>query len=558
MLRISLASVLFLVFSAPVPAAPAREPDDAAPREIEAPTKLINKFLAKAWRDNNLQSSPRSDDQEFLRRATLDILGHIATPEEIREFDRDSRADKRLRAIERLLAHSDHARYSADLWTDLLLPSSSHPTHREQLHTWLRDHAARNTSYKEVFLRLLGAEGKTSENAAATYIVAHTGAPIAQNDWGVDGQYTFVPLTANATRVFLGVNASCTQCHDHPFALELKQRHFWGLNAFLRQIEVVAPPNKRADLLREGRVYEVRDNPAFNKIPGVLYEKRNGVVMKAVPQFVDGTRLAANENRTRRAVLADLMVKHPNFAKVIVNRTWAQLLGHGLLQTAAVDDFGDHNAPVHPELLEQLAADFVAGEYDRKKLIRWICASDAYQLQSVPNKTNASSDTAPYFSRRILKRLTPRQRIESILVAIRADATLTADQRAQLMRQWQKTLFSLDAMKDRTCEMGDHPGPFMSEFEMLRFMLSSQEVQDALAHKDASPVARAMTRKGQGQVLEELYLAALNRYPTAREAASVQAAIDKERQKSGETDLGRLWQDLFWALLNSSEFVTNH
>src|SRR5262249_42451283 len=153
----------------------------------------------------------------------------------------------------------------------------------------------------------------------------------------------------------------------------------------------------------------------------------NAVVVVTSATFLNKEGIAKGEKLSRRESLTRFIVNHENFTKAFVNRMWGHFFGHGLGELPAVDDFGEHNKIVHPELLDRLAKDFAGtGHYDPKHLIRWICNSDAYQLSCAVNKTNEKTekfDPEPYFSRMILKSLSPEQLFESLLVATQAEKT---------------------------------------------------------------------------------------------------------------------------------------
>src|SRR5262249_17537793 len=151
-------------------------------------------------------------------------------------------------------------------------------------------------------------------------------------------------------------------------------------------------------------VVELDDNSTFNKNGIVFYEKRNGVFLPSTPLFLDGNRIPSGGQLTRREELARFVTNHNNFPRTFVNRMWAHFFSRGMNVETGVDDFGEHNEVVHEELLNQLGEQFTrSGSYDPRKLIRWICASDAYNLKCVRNKTNDSPDAEVFSSRMLLK-----------------------------------------------------------------------------------------------------------------------------------------------------------
>src|SRR5262249_30612916 len=158
-----------------------------------------------------------------------------------------------------------------------------------------------------------------------------------------------------------------------------------------------------------------------NTLPGVIfYERRNGVLMQTTPAFLldeTKTKKSLLPNGKRREVLAEYIVKSDQFPKAYVNRMWAHFFGKGMNTPGAFDDFGEDNQLTHPELLDYLANEFRAYQFNPRELIRWICNSDAYQLSSVANKTNDKPEAESFFSRMLLKSMSPEQLFESLMVA---------------------------------------------------------------------------------------------------------------------------------------------
>src|SRR5262249_15255527 len=152
--------------------------------------------------------------------------------------------------------------------------------------------------------------------------------------WGEQGRFDVVPLTDRLGRFFLGTDLHCVRCHDHPYNPELKQAHFWGVNAFLRQIDRVGDGAGEP---------AIRDNPELNKGGRVFMERRNGIVLPVLPTFLDGTQLKAEGKRPRREVLASLVPTHPHFHPAVVNRIWTRLMGRGLTEQPGSEDFGEYN-----------------------------------------------------------------------------------------------------------------------------------------------------------------------------------------------------------------------
>ncbi len=518
---------------APVP------PRDDTPRPRDATTKAIDDLLAKYWKENDLSPSARTDDQQFLRRLTLDLVGRIATPDELKAFTADRRADKRLRVLDKLLLSDECNQFWAEITTDALLPPWADAIGRERLAAMLRDHSARNGSYKDLVEKLLTATGRPADNPAVVFALSLLGSELPKERWAEEGRFDAIPLAEKVGRTFLAVNLQCIRCHDHPFNAELRQPQFWGMMGFFRQLE--RGEGKPGDTL-------LSDNPALNNSGLLHYGRRNGVIAAVAVAFLDGTRLKPDEQRPRRAVLAEHVTRHPHFAKAFVNRTWAHFFGRGLTEQAVADDFNENNPFVHPELIDRLARDFTASGYDPKKLMRALCASDVYQLRGVGLLPPAES-----FHRAGWRPLSSVQRLNATLTALRADVTLTGPERQALRNSW----LAMKPMPFTDCEahlecVTDLP-PTALNFDALRLLLISPEIAAALAHPQGT-VAEAMKAKEPATILDQLFLAAFNRYPTAREST----ALLKQLQEPGRPkNAAAAWQDLFWTMLTTREFIGN-
>jgi hypothetical protein len=536
-----------------------------ASSDLREVVPLINEHLKEQWKANKITPSARCSDHEFIRRASLDIIGRIARPEEIRRFLADPADTRRALLINRLLGDEDarlkakyadeYARNWAGIWTVLLLTRSgatdqARGVYHQQMKDWLREQFLDNKSHKDVVSDLLTATGKTNDNRAVNFILTHLGEPIKQDRQGEEGQFEMVPVTSRTTRLFLGLQTQCTQCHDHPFNPEWKQKHFWGINAFFRQVQREGQPPPVNNRQALPTVLTLKDNPNLNRDGMVFYEQRNGALLSTRPVFLDGSKPENLASVNRRQELALLITRSEFFSKAYVNRLWGHFLGRGF--TNPVDDFGEHNPPSNPELLDEVAKKFTAYGYDTKRLIRWICNSEAYQLSSVANKSNEKAEAEPFFSRMLLKAMSPEQLFDSLMVATLADVGMSREERNALHDSWTKNLI---------VNFGDDEGnevTFNGTVVQALLMMNGQEINKAISSKERGTVAFAVKRHGGGvRCLEDLYLAALNRPPTSTESSKILRIL-------GTAPVGRprdvlaQWQDVFWALLNSNEFILNH
>jgi hypothetical protein len=615
--------------------------------QVPPQTAVINERLASKWAEVGLKPSRKTDDHEFMRRLFVDLIGRIPSADEVRDFDRDPAPDKRSKLVSRLLRSTgysptdprsgkpvtnpqnpkkslkldyaaEYAAHWADLWSVWLMSRGGvHPLYRSQLRDWLEGQFYAYSRYDSLVRDLLTAEGNTSRNGAANFVATHLGEPTPADFKIADGPWEAVPITWRVTRLFLGVRVQCAQCHDHPFNPEWKQVDFWGVNAFFRTTTVDAaptPPNAE-----NGTHLTLSEDRALNPRREVFFERRNGQVEVTHPLFLPDLadleaekpntppkRLSKDFRGRRRDALADYVLSHDNFAKAHVNRVWAHLFGRGLNELPAADDFGSHNKLVHPELLAELADEFVRRGYDSKRLIEWIVNSDAYQLSCQVNGLkegaggNGKAEYDGYFSRIRPKPLSAEVLLKSLLQASRSEILFDPDDEPIFRRSKRNSTEDLLGKFARFFEEQDNDQADNWTIVQALFLLNGREVNAELTRRTRGTVrnaiARATTTDRFGRfaaplsetsfqaALDEVFLAALTRYPSA--ARSLDIAVENKRTKAVTrrvtSEREYLWEqynvmldnvrfardpqgathgfleDVLWSLVNTSEFVFNH
>ncbi len=546
--------------------------------------RYINELIEKGWKDNKITPSDRCTDYEFIRRASLDIIGRIAKVNEITRFFEDPPERRRSKLIERLLGNDpkkpsdEYANNWANLWTVLLLTRTGvGKLYQEQMHEWLADQLTEKfdspgskkptyvPDWSKIATALISAQGETNENGAVNFVLAHLGDEIKE-DRGANGKYEMVPVTSRTTRLFLGLRTQCVQCHDHPFNGEWGQHHFWGINAFFRQVD----PNGRPGMMMKKnkkdlgmQKFAVKDNPSFNVKALVSYERRSGVLLYTDPTFLDGKKMPSIKDpskTTRRQELTKFIVASPYFAKAYINRVWGHFFGKSFTKDA-VDDFGEHNPVSNPELLDKLAEDW-SKKYNHspKDLIRWICNSKAYGLSSAANKTNDKPEDEVFFSRMLLKAMTPEQLFESLMTATQAKVGQNSQAKAKLREEW------LDKLIVNFGNDEGEEGSFNGTVIQALMLMNGQDINTAITDKDTGTVAnvirkRSASQKALQEAMKDLYLAALNRPPRADEYAKVlnpKMWNFRTARPLNEAFWVSFYQDLFWGALNSAEFILNH
>ncbi|MBL8866787.1 MAG: DUF1549 domain-containing protein, partial [Planctomycetia bacterium] len=291
----------------------------AADAVIAPQTLSINKHISEAWTKAGIKKpAEKATDLEFMRRAFIDLIGRIPSYEEAVDFDQDKAAGKRARLINRLLYAKEYkpkrngatiklddkkeltyhytdefAEHWSNIWTVWLLTRTGHPLYREQMRTWLEVELGANldastTPYDELVTKLLTAKGKSNENGAVNFIIHHLGEPTPNEKQNETGKFDAVPITSRVTRLFLGIQTNCTQCHDHPFNKEWIQSDFWGVNAFFRQTVRDKTPTSDADrrMMANPVQVELSDETKYNTNSIIFYERRDGKLMATKPNFL--------------------------------------------------------------------------------------------------------------------------------------------------------------------------------------------------------------------------------------------------------------------------------
>ena len=463
-------------------------------------------------------------DEAFLRRAYLDICGLVPTVEEVNAFLADPSPDKRTKVVDQLLARPEFVELWVMKWSELLtIRSSQRVSYKSTLlyYNWLQQQIANNVRIDEMFKELLGANGGTFANPATNYY---------QNE--VDT----LKVAENVAQVFMGMRIQCAQCHNHPFD-RWTMDDYYGFAAFFSQIG-----RKRGE--------DPRETIVFNRGGGEVQHPVSKQNM--APKFLGGAA-PVTKGKDRRAVMAEWLVsaENPYFSKNLANIVWQHFFGKGIIDP--VDDVRISNPAVNPELLDALGQKLISYNYDFKKLVRDICTSRTYQLSTQSNPTNESDLTN--FSHSTLRRL----RAEVLLDVI-SQVTETKNKfrglplgaRAVQIADGNVSTYFLNAFgrarRETVCSCEVKTEPNLSQ---ALHLLNGQTLQGKIAQ--GGLVARYLAeKKDPAQILEQLYLRCLCRKPTQAETDQLLAMVNESPNQR------QALEDVFWALLNSKEFVFNH
>lgn len=534
---------------------------DNGSAEVEISSTLefvanIDRRIEAVWSDYGLSPSKEEEDGKWCRRVYLDLIGRLPTYEELEEFLTTRGRTRRQELVEKLLGDvyvEQYATHWSTLWTNILIgraggTENNSLTNREGMQKYLRDHFARNLPYDKMVYELVTATGATKAgeegfNGATNFLVMKVNAEDA------------VQATAAVSKTFLGLQVQCTQCHNHPFN-QWKQQKFWELNAFFRQTRALRrfEDGTRniayAELVNQDFAGESRRVDEAD----IYYQLRNGLTKVAYPVFVDGREIPRSgfvSQVNRRDELGRMVLDSEFLDKTIVNRMWSHFLGYGF--TTPIDDLGPHNPPSHPELLEELATQFRAVNYDMKELIRWIVLSKPYQLSSKATKSNANDDPllgeSPKFSRFYSRQMTPEQLYESLVTITNANRRGSLEDQQRQRQRWLRQFVVAYGTDD-----GGETTTFNGSIPQTLVMFNGELIQAATKFESGTWLDElAREEKNAEKIVNRLFLATLARKPTRNEKRAAQQMFSLHRQKPE-----RAVQDLCWAILNSNEFIINH
>lgn len=471
-----------------------------------------------------------ADDEAFLRRVFLDIVGVPPTPAEREEFLSDKRAEKRGALVDGLLGRKEFSEMWVMKWAELMQirtfnngPQQVSYKAALNYYQWLRERIAGNVPFNQLVKELLSAEGGTFSSPATNFF------QIEQD---------VLKLTENVAQVFMGTRIQCAQCHNHPFD-RWTMDDYYGFAAFFAQVK-----RKPAEDPRERVVFD-QGGEIQNPV-----SKQN-----MVPKFLGGPQPDL-KNQSRRAAVAEWLAspENPWFAKNVVNIVWAHFNGVGIVDP--VDDVRVSNPPSNPELLDALAAKFVSYNYDFKKLVRDICSSRTYQLSTRTNETNLTDNRN--FSHAMIRRVRAEVLLDSI-----SQVTATPNKfkglplgaRAVQIADGNTSNYFLTTFGRATratvcsCEVKMEPN-----LSQALHLLNGDTTQQRV--RQGKIVATLLEeKKSPAEIIERLYLTVLSRAPTDQEKEKLLAAVAAAKEP---TLIQETLEDIFWALLNSKEFIFNH
>ncbi len=505
----------------------------------------VDRLLAARVAPPPAPSAGRVDDPTFLRRTFLDLVGELPTADDVLAFSLDDSPEKRNKLVETLLADSAFGENWGRYWRDVILYRRTEERaliSRVALTDFLAKQFNDNASWAEIATSFMTATGNIRENGATALIMAQSGMP--------------EDVTAEVSRIFLGIQIQCAQCHDHPTD-RWKREQFHQLAAFFPRIAI--RPDRNAEqptfhvVVNDQPFRFQRRNNNNNRYRGTLEHRMpdladpsaEGQLMQPV-FFVTGSTLpSGTRDADRRNTLAEWITApdNPWFAKAYVNRIWSELVGEGFYEP--IDDLGPDRECSAPETLDYLAQRFADSGYDTKWLFRTIMATDAYQLES---RSRRDYDEVP-FRANCPQRLRGDQLFDALLSAL--DLESRTPQRSRGAMGYRRggdprSTFNLAFGYDPSDPRVEIGGSIQQALVMMNAPFINQGIS---ARRPDGLGALLQANPQDEEALVELYLKVLARGPSPTEK---QTCLDYIRQVGERHEA---FEDITWSLINSTEFI---
>ena len=542
---------------------------------------LIDKWIRAKWTDAQVKPAAKTSDAEYMRRVYLDIVGQIPSLEEAEAFLADKTSNKREKLVDSLVKDERYADHWADIWSGVVVgfdkDQRAQGMRNEGAHDF-HDLLEKNIPYDEFARKVITAEGWVPERYGPMMMKPgekpeEDKKPVGLASYMVRqfreaGKDFPKAVAGKLTRAFMGVQIQCAQCHDHPFD-RWTQEEFYGMASFFTEVRVKRDP-KDADM-RGYHVEDANKGAIGKKLAGVggtdlsIPDSKTGPIK---PSFID-TKGGAESGVSRRVSFAKYVTSPDNlqFAKMCVNRYWSHFFGVGIVNP--VDDFNGKNKPTHPELLAELAKDFIDHKYDLHWLIKAMAGSEAYSLSSRSTAKERDLQAEKLYALARVRALMPEQIMRSVIEAANLDES-------PMMGMGRRE------MGKGAAGGGKKKGPKGEGAQMLLMRLTSQfrttfeddeggeavefsgTIPSALMMMNSQVIAGGTTAgrmNGFGEMLAKhpspdakvraIFLSCVSRLPSASEASRWMAHVTKGAGMAG-------YEDLMWTLLNTSEFLFNH
>ena len=526
----------------PVPPQFVRATDLQTPQSDNRIVTFVNRRLKDSWDQASFPPAPATSDAIWLRRTSSFLIGRSPTPVEMQQFARNR---DRQAAVERFLQSGDFATHWSSVLSGILLSGgNTNAVDSEALSDWLAQSLREDKPYDRIAFELMTASGSaqrdaSSFNAAVNFLLAHQ--RVANNDRRGRDPSQKIAAVNKLGQVFLGKQLQCAQCHDHP-ADSISQQQYFELAAFLTQMQRIGGANASAQLVDvdyKGTDGDLDDADLF-------FEREDGNGVSVYPRYLDGTSLSTASGRisqvNRRAELANFIIQSDEFADATVNRLWDLAFGAGF--TSPVDDMGQHNAPSHPELLQELSDEFRNSRFSLKSALTWITLSAAFDRQE--RSLNQFAERAHNFSS------FANQDIDTAFPAINRSLN-------QLATRFIENGKIGGVGQEINAQLGsDGKAPKFNPQKLKReeLRIAAMLGEELLRTSEGSFLAELASNDKliDQQRIGHLFLATVGRPPTRPELTQAMKMFQGSSVAAREHAL----KQVGWVLLNSREYRTHH
>jgi hypothetical protein len=504
----------------------------------------IDRHIGAKLAKNKITSAPAATDTEFLRRVYLDLGGRIPKVADIQLFLDRKAADKRGQVIDELLGSPLFADHYSNTLRVIMIPQQSSPQFSflgRNFQNWLVEQIRNDVPYDKLVYEILtvntSAPPKPGTPGAPAYYAPNNNGPFA---FFQANQNKAENLAAATTRTFLGVRLECAQCHDHPFT-DWKKNQFWEFAAFFSNTGGVLPGSPVKIQLPEGAQ---PPQPAAKK-PSIIIP---GTGKTVFARYLDGKDPEFRAAVHPRVTLAEWLTarENPYFARTTANRVWGHFFGIGLIDPVD-DEPSKDNPPSHPELLKLLTEQLVAHNFDVKYLMRAIALSQTYQRTS--RLSDDSQKDARLFAKMTVRGMTAEQLFDSLIQSTNFPEPN--------LPQVYYTQNSARAKFVADFANTDNPTETTTSILQALKMMNGKFIADATGLQSShtlAALAETPFLDAEGKV-RVLFLSTVSRQPTDSELNQLTTYVNSGGPRN---DPNAALGDIYWALLNSSEFRLNH
>jgi hypothetical protein len=489
------------------------------------PVNYVDEFVASKLKKLRIHPSGLCSDEEFLRRVSIDLVGVLPTREEYAGFMADADPKKREKKIDELLGRKEFTEMWVSKWAEWLMIRTTQQVSTKSVvlyYQWLVEQISNNVPLDKMVQDLLSANGGTFKVAQTNYY------QIEQDR---------LKIAENTAQIFMGMRIQCAQCHNHPFD-RWTQDDYYNFAAFFAQVGRKTSEDSREQII-------------FNAGGGEVPHPVTGA--NSVPHYLGGGKADLTGGLDRRAALGKWLASpaNPYFASNFTNRIWQHFMGVGIVEP--VDDVRISNPASNPELLAELSRRFTESNYNFKALVRDICLSKAYQRSTQRNESNNTDELN--FAHQTIRRIKAESMLDIIGQVTNTKekfAGLPLGSRAVQIANGQTSTYFLTtfgrATRETACSCEVKMEPTLSQaLHLMNGDVVNNKIQQggllkALLDQKLTPP----------QVVEQLYITCLSRKPTEQELAALNPLFAEGN------DVNRSLEDVFWALMNSREFLFNH